>query len=427
MNEKLLREWIYEALVEEVPLKNMADYIYKQHTYMPRNSEIQKIVSELKADPERERELALEIFGKRFDLAKLNQMIFLCQKGMRFIEVAANLRCTEAVVQQYIYQLSLKKSVVSNPLLYRKIMNQEKALNQKPILEIFKDYARIEEEYACRVQDLSNSFLIKRYLDDKNYRELVSLYIATDFSLSDQALAQKFSMAVSTVQRLLNNEEDLSKYTTKEQAQAIHQYRIDRHKAIRFEFSNRGKTGSTEDKKIQSVLRNIGFWLQIILNFRLSLEDFAKIIGYTDLEKLRDALYVELEHRSPIQKKAAEYTFTMYPNENPLHYKAATRFLNMYYLLKKQGHEAEATAQYKKLCQVDMDFSALVKQGMRTPMTDDERITILKYKVKYAVIWLLLPVRKKDVLDFKEPMPKELADELELNDHFHNQKVTRGS
>ena len=109
MNEKLLREWIYEALVEEVPLKNMADYIYKQHTYMPRNSEIQKIVSELKADPERERELALEIFGKRFDLAKLNQMIFLCQKGMRFIEVAANLRCTEAVVQQYIYQLSLKK------------------------------------------------------------------------------------------------------------------------------------------------------------------------------------------------------------------------------------------------------------------------------------------------------------------------------
>ena len=33
MNEKLLREWIYEALVEEVPLKNMADYIYKQHTY----------------------------------------------------------------------------------------------------------------------------------------------------------------------------------------------------------------------------------------------------------------------------------------------------------------------------------------------------------------------------------------------------------
>ena len=70
MNEKLLREWIYEALVEEVPLKNMADYIYKQHTYMPWNSEIQKIVSELKADPERERELALEIFGKRFDLAK---------------------------------------------------------------------------------------------------------------------------------------------------------------------------------------------------------------------------------------------------------------------------------------------------------------------------------------------------------------------
>lgn len=245
--------------------------------------------------------------------------------------------------------------------------------------------------------------------------------------MSDQALAQKFSIAVSTVQRLLNNEEDLSKYTTKEQAHAIHQYRIDRHKAIRFEFSNRGKTVSTEDKKIQSVLRNIGFWLQIILNFRLSLEDFAKIIGYTDLEKLRDALYVELEHRSPIQKKAAEYTFTMYPNEDPLHYKAATHFLNMYYLLKKQGHEAEATAQYKKLCQVDMDFSALVKQGMRTPMTDDERITILKYKVKYAVIWSLLPVRKKDVLDFKGPMPKELADELELNDHFHNQKVTRGS
>lgn len=430
MNEKLKKELIFNALVEGIAVDELVDYIHQNFGFLLKKNEVEKIAHEIRNNPQEKRTLDLMKFQKMFDIITLNKILNLLKEGFLFVEVAAHLNLTEEMVNAYIYQLQLKTSPFFDMELYQQFISQEKVLNATPEEQLFKRYENLEKKYNCEIEALSNNKTVCKYVREKRNRFIVEEYVNSDFTLDEKFLATKFHLDVTSVRFLLNNMNSLLKYTSLENAEEILKRRkahleekVDMYTSKLEKFSY---VPFTKDKKIERVIRSLGFWIQIITNFRLSLSSFATLIGYQDVNNLYEALLYHTEKRSVLQKGALMFIFNTYKDPDSEKLNNATNFVNSYIKAKKDGKNHESQSMIHRLYAIDKAFLDICKhKNAKESLSDIEREVILRYKIKYAVPWSMLPFSKSTILNFKVQIPEDLTSELEAIEIYLNTSPSR--
>ena len=430
MDEKLKKEIIFNALVEGITNEELVDYIHQNFGFLLKKKEVEKIAYEIRNNPEEKRILDLMKFQKKLDIVTLTKILELLKSGFLFVEVAAQLSLTEENVKVYLYQLQLKTSPFFDMELYQQFISQEKALNAMNEEELFARYENLEKKYGCEIETLSNNKMVSKYVREKRNRQVVEEYVKSNFTLKEQFLATKYHLDVVSVKFLLYNKDLLLKYTSLENAEEILKRRqadlkekVDNYNA---RLGNLSFVPFTKDRKIEKVIRNLGFWIQIITNFKLSLSSFATLIGYQDVNNLQNALFHYTENRSPLQKGALIFIFNTYKNFDSEQLRRAANFVTFFNTAKKEGKTEEAQSMVRSLYAIDKAFLDICKSKKSGEnLSDAEREVILHYKVKYAVPWSMFPFSKSAILNFTNPIPEDLADELEVVEAYLNTSPSR--
>ena len=93
---------------------------------------------------------------------------------------------------------------------------------------------------------------------------------------------------------------------------------------------------------------------------------------------------------------------------------------------KKEGKTEEAQSMVRSLYAIDKAFLDICKSKKSGEnLSDAEREVILHYKVKYAVPWSMFPFSKSAILNFTNPIPEDLAAELEVVEAYLNTSPSR--
>ncbi len=427
----IANELIFLALTDAIAIDRIHIYLLGRYGLDIKKILVTNIVSKLKEDPRIVNLIELIKLDEKINLYNLLSVLYLLGTGKSFIEVAIYLKIKESEVKRIVEEFGLIRSLVSNQDLYRIIWEQEKSFENQPIEVLYKKYAELEEQYHCNLKDYSSEIRINQYTSYKRKFQLVEEYLRSDFQLTDNYLATKYNLEVATLKSIITSKEELMKVTSLENAEKILAYRYQNAKeqrsCIAEEYGPLKNKPYVTDEKIFKIINNLGFYFQIIVTFRLSLEDFALIMKYPNLDNLKSALIFELGNKSTTQQNALKYILATYQGKNILKCQEAVRFVNTYVSLKREGKKEEALKMYKDLYQVDQDFDILFKEKANKTLTrDEEKLIALKYKVKYAVPWSLFPFLKANVMDMETPLPKELRDEYELNEKYANTKPTFG-
>lgn len=430
MNENLINDLVLLSLGKEIPVDRIADYIFEHYGITVKKNDVERIAKSIRTDEDLNYTVSLMKLKKDVDLVRLETVIYLLGQGNLFVEVAAQLGLKEEDVHHLVSQLNSKSSLLYNASLYQQLTMQERDLNHMDRTLLFARYKALEDKYHCDIHDLSNRIEVQRYELDKRYRLLVQEYIQSGLQLPDQYFETKYHLNISTLRSLFNSKEKLLKYVSPDEADKILEHRSMRMNDNRHIYQKSLNVLSTlpyyNDEKMQLIGKNISFWIQIITNFRLSLNDFAQLIGYTDVNNLYEALLYMTGGRSSIQKGALQYVFTTYSATNLEHYRAAVHFINSYNALRKQGKKEEASQMLQGLYQVDQDFTTLVRKKRGGKLeNDDEKLVVLKYKLKYAVPWTMLPFSKANILDLRAPLADDLMSELGFVEAFANGSPSR--
>ncbi len=79
-----------------------------------------------------------------------------------------------------------------------------------------------------------------------------------------------------------------------------------------------------------------------------------------------------------------------------------------------------------RLYAIDKAFLDICKhKNAKESLSDIEREVILRYKIKYAVPWSMLPFSKSTILNFKVQIPEDLTSELEDIEVYLNTSPSR--
>ena len=169
----------------------------------------------------------------------------------------------------------------------------------------------------------------------------------------------------------------------------------------------------------------------IALEYRLSLSNVCKILGKKPTEELKMELYnLIIESTDSISKKNAykflfNYeTVTEKEEVSNLTYQNAYNFLNSYCSAAKSKNKEELTKLKNEITKLSKDFETILRRDPKTKLTDQDYLTISKYRLKHAISLTTIASAlnmRKDTISSKESNFQDsiLKHKLELLNDYH--------
>ena len=163
-----------------------------------------------------------------------------------------------------------------------------------------------------------------------------------------------------------------------------------------------------ERDKFYIVYKNINFWILFMISFKLSIYDLAEFLNVKDVKKLYNIVFERVKELDAKYINAFGYINEKVSKENVLE---AKRFYQKYLLMRKVDSDKAL-----KMLDIlkDKEFHNLVASKKKIKdMTNEERLIICDYWVKYAMPIQKLPYSANDLNTYCRPLMSEQIKNIE--------------
>ncbi len=334
------------------------------------------------------------------------------------IEIMLNLNRS---VRDIIEPLHLKNSGIYDLDLYQKVIKKMNETLAKKEDEILKRLENLERQGMDLKSAISGNIL-RTYERKKKIRNVLFTYLDYNQNISIEALAKECNVPVHYVRSVLTGSYDIqycNELVGQEKMTEIVQNYLKNsaNNKVSFEFP----TILTKEEKniIDQVKKHSLFWRQIVLTFRLSLEDFAWLVQFPmeKIEELKKAIYFNSNVRIC---NALNYLFTYYTSEHQPEQQERRKNVKLF-LQKLSYYQKTNPLEHQKCIQElnDEAYRKIVNEKEKKDLTEEDYRVIFTYILKYALSTRQYPY------DFriKEHCPKDMENDYE-NLLFFNQQTS---
>ena len=292
--------------------------------------------------------------------------------------------------------------------LYNKINNKLNKTMSLDDLTLFKRLANLEH-IGANLDNYPKFSLIKRYQKLKKCYQMIDDLLNDNF-ISFRQLQEKYHLRADTL-ALMIREEDSIKFLnncvdpiTKQKIKLKYEQR-----KLELEHHTITVENNYENKdKFYIIYKNINFWILFMISFKLSIYDFANFLNIDDVKKLYNIIFDRVKELDGKYVNAFGYINENVSRENILE---AKRFYQKYSLMKKIDHDKAI-----KMLDVlkDTEFHSLVESKKKIKdMTEEERLIICKYWVKYAIPIQKMPYNINDLNKYCRPLMSDKIRDVE--------------
>ena len=347
---------------------------------------------------------------KIIDKDELDEIIKMIFDGYMLIEIAIIKNKTIDDINNILHNLNMSSSPYYNPKFYLNIKQKlNKTMKQDHNL-LFKRLRNLEQK-GYNLDEYPKIKILKEYEVLKKCFALIEDFLSDNYD-SLQQLVLKHHLK-SDMLHLIVTEKDqfnfLNNYVDSITKQKIKlQYQKRKLEVTKKVISY---ASDNEDKeKIYSLSNNSTFWVLFAITFKVSAFELANMLNIKDSKKVYCILFDKAKILG--NRYINGYNYVNYNaslnSENLL---IAKRFYQKYLLMKHINHD-EA---FKMLDELkDQEYYSLVKSKKTLKdMTEEERLIIAKYWVKYAMPIDNMPYSKADLNTYCRPLMALEINEIE--------------
>ncbi len=335
------------------------------------------------------------------DKDELDEIVKMILEGFMLIEIAYIKNLSIDNINKMLNTYNLVTSPYYNPDLYSKI---NKALNKTMSLDdlvLFKRLAYLQH-LGANLDDYPKIPLIKRYDKLKRCYLMVEDLLNDNFD-SFKQLLERYHLNTDTLALMIREEDDIQFLNncvdsiTKQKIKLKYEQRKEELERRSIKINH-----EEENEKFYIIYKNINFWILFMISFRLSIYDFAKFVNIKDVKKLYNIIFDRVKELDGKYVNAFGYINEKVSDENMLE---AKRFYQKYLLMKKIDNEkALKMLDFLK----DKEFFTLLKSNKKIKdMSNDERLIICNYWIKYAMPIQKLPYSINDLNTYCRPLMNE--------------------
>ncbi len=360
---------------------------------------------------------------KIIDYDLIEDVISLVMEGYTFLEIAIALGITEKELRILLFNtLSKEHSHYYNKELYQKVLKKQANTIRLKTEEVYKRLENLEKK-GITLKTMKPSSLASKFHMYERVINLVTDYLDYNMQLSDQALATKYEMHIHEVQSILNGSiyRDITKKVMSDyDLKKIKEYRASKKEIII--DTNHRQIFSNITNEEKEILKRIEaeklLWIELMLEFRISLEDIAKLNHFPE-EKIYAIKNILCENNSNEKKHALDYLLQeeIPQKENTETEQKEAKIFYHSMLLAKKMHSKELKNYFIKLS--DASYNKLIVSKKTEEFSEMDYQTIIHYALKYAV----LPLNKEILLLHAKNNEKEKLEKL-INYLEKNQKST---
>ncbi len=351
-----------------------------------------------------------------YDKDLLNEIIDLINYGFSILEIAILEHESTEVITETLKALNSKNNCYYNPTLYANLKQKLVANKNISMKESLTNLLLIRN-LGYSLDDYQHSKLVKKVMMIDKLKQATKAYIKSNGTLvaQDFVLKYRFHQHLATMISDEKNKELVDLSLTKEEQQQILTLRKQQLENQKEQSFNLNITSTSDDKKIASIIINIGFWIEFLCTFRLSLADFADLMGIKNIDQLKKALY--LESRFLKRTFSLMYLFEN-PNTDPAIITDAKQYLNA---LKACQNDQQRDVLLSFID--DREYYKILKSNRHFgQLTDKEKKIVIEFKLKYALKYDYIPFSRNSL---KENCPEEYQEEMRKVSDFNSQMRKR--
>lgn len=340
--------------------------------------------------------------AKMIDKDLVDEIVSLINQKYSFAEIAIYLSTTEAEIRSLLrYTFNNECSPYYDSSYYYSLLAKYENNLQINRYLIYQRLETLENKnHSLNLFNYSNSKFISEYKIYQNGKQMVYYYLNNDLKPTDEELSEKFNIRLAIINVILLNQHHLiclNQFLSAEKINLIREKRKEKAQVLKnqhhIDFQSKTQYFKTQigEKKVEKILLNKVFWLKILLTFRLSLPDFAQLLGIEDLCVANDfvtylAYQVNLTH-------AVTFLFS-YAQDSKVNLNKASLFLAMFKRSKNNPEEL------KKVMSIinDSQYHEIVKKVENNELlTEEEEKEVARYHIKYALSMRTTPVFQRKI------------------------------
>ena len=346
------------------------------------------------------------------DKDELDEIVKMIFEGYMLIEIAFFKQISIAKINKLLKTYNLITSPYYNPDFYLKINKTLDKTMKLDDLTLFKRLYNLEK-HGLKLDDYPKFHLIKRYENLKRCYQMIEDLLNDNYT-SFKQLQEKYHLRTDTL-ALIIREEDNIKFLNNCVDPITKQKIKLKYEKRRLELEHRPiivENNNSDKDKFYTIYKNINFWILFMISFKLSIYDFAKFLNIKDVKKLYNVIFDRVKELDSKYVNAFGYINEKISSDN---LNEAKRFYQKYSLMKKiDNNKALKMLDFLK----DKDFFLLVESKKKIKdMTDEERLIICNYWLKYAMPIQKIPYSMNDLNTYCRPLMKDQIKSVEEYNH----------
>lgn len=362
--------------------------------------------------------------NKKFiDYDRLEQIIEHIRHGYSFLEIAImmNLESENEVVR---FLGVLKKNSKDD---YNRLMNIYHRNLEKKKFIIYERIRKLENT-GVDFNAYNNSELYNDYLKYKKRKDII--YTFMNYNTNIEELAKTFTTDKRNIQEYLKNADGfvemiLPQKQVKifyEKAKVVLEQYKEQNTLNALTKHNKAICNKRTDQDFTRVEINFDYYVKLILSFKLTLEEIARLINIEPTVELYNFFINNTDY---IVKQAIKFNFNE-PNRNPgdfSHYEKAQKFTRDYgiaCLLKDQ----EKRKQCLDFLNDKAFFQVIRNHQSYMELSEEEKKVVFEFRIKYVLTYeKLQEITKYYIRSFYVPL--ELKNESKRVDDYNTSRFNK--
>jgi len=359
----------------------------------------------------------------------IDDIVNLVFSGFTFAEIALLYDgYTENSLKSDLSYALVFSTIYQDQALYQKVMKKHNDTITRREQEVFERLESLERN-GMDLNVIKPSQVVEKFQFKRKVRDAILEYVDSGMTLSDSSLETKYQFYFSFISKLFSEKsyeslvletisiKTLTQIKTYRKAKGLQNVKETHNETMRNDSKN-----LAEKEKIS---KKMNLWVPIMITFQLSIEDLAILTNFSDMEQLKQIVYVSANRLSIYYPNALDYilTYKIATNEEERKKRrmAATQFL-------KELGQAQLTQNKQKqenLMNFLMDLDVIRLLAKKIPfnkLTENEIRRMIEYRNKYAISYQMLPY-EDDTL--RKYCPPDLQEELEQVSEFNYEKFSR--
>ncbi len=353
--------------------------------------------------------MARNLNSNLIDKDELDEIVKMIFDGYMLIEIAYKKDLSIEGINKILNIYNIKTSPYYNPVFYGQINKMISKTMSLDDLTLFKRLA-VLEKFGVNVDSYTQIALVKRYNSFKRCYQMIDDLLNDNYETFKQ-LHEKHHLNTDTLAIMIREEDDIQFLNncvdaiTKQKIKLKYEQRkleLEHHK-----ITVNNKPNEEKDK-FYIVYKNINFWILFMISFKLSIYDLAEFLNVKDVKKLYNVVFERVKELDAKYINAFGYINEKVSKENVLE---AKRFYQKYLLMRKVDSDKAL-----KMLDIlkDKKFHNLVASKKKIKdMTNEERLIICDYWVKYAMPIQKLPYSANDLNTYCRPLMSEQIKNIE--------------